>query len=115
MSRIDLHHFFYPKKDWTKGYAKLLRDHWYCKVYLTRSSHDTLHARLARMPVPDGKACKVVYYAIVQLEHEGRLHRTDSVAERIRLLKALFRLSDSEMTTALDRQHIILQNIYQGM
>lgn len=103
--RNDRHHIFFPRRAWRTGYAKELRNHWYCIITLPRlTEHRFIHENVSEVPVPDGLICKEALNQLAFLDEFGALHETDDIASRLRLLICLLDNGDSPTAEALKAQ-----------
>ena len=104
-STLNTHHLCWPRKKWDRGYAKLIRSHWYFNVQIPA---DTLHAKIHKkmwgIPTPNGVAAKAAYEQVKMLEKNNALHRDDSVELRLSLLIALFEYVAQPTADALKDQ-----------
>lgn len=103
--RQDEHHLFYMRKEWKGGYAKVLRDYDYCRIYIPKYTlHTEIHANVREIPRPtEGEAWNVLTH-LIHLEQCGELDYDDPIEERLRLLIALFGTSAPSTVEALRRQ-----------
>ena len=105
----DLHHLCWPRKKWHNGYAGVIRNHWYFKVYIYKNTlHKEIHGVMQGIPVPDVAVAKQAVMRLRTLEHEGRLHQSDSVETRLRLLASLFPKTATGL--AFNRQLSVVQH-----
>lgn len=105
----DLHHLCWIKKKWNKGYYNTLRNHWYFKVMIPKMTlHREIHALIPGIPLPDAMLAKQAVARLRLLEAEGRLHRSDSVEQRLRLLASFF--PDTPTGKAFEKQLSIVRN-----
>ena len=110
----DNHHIFYCRHDYAKGWAKVLRTHWYCLVEIPKDTlHKRLHLELERVPVPS--ACNI-QSALVQLdllEKFGAIHSYDDIERRLMVLMALFDCAEPKTHKALKKQYDIVRKFYK--
>lgn len=110
----DNHHIFYCRHDYAKGWAKILRTHWYCSVEIPKNTlHKRLHLELERVPVPS--ACNI-QSALVQLdllEKFGAIHSYDDIERRLMVLMALFDCAEPKTHKALKKQDDIVRKFYK--
>ena len=105
MKQTDRHHIFWYKKAYSKGWAKMLRDYWYCTVEIPRSTlHRSIHYEVAHIPVPRTISIKSALEQLTLLEKFGAIHRNDDIERRIVVLHALFDCSEQRTADALKKQ-----------
>jgi hypothetical protein len=84
-------HFLYQKRHWQQGYAKALRNHWYCGAYIPQFTlHRAIHSKLHDVPVPNGKDCKRAYEELIRRENEGAISKDDTPMQRLAFLIEMF-------------------------
>lgn len=105
-NKNDRHHIFFPRRAWSSGYAKELRNFWYCVIKLPRrTDHQKIHQTLFDgIPVADGLACKEALAQLKFLDEFGVLHESDDISKRLRLLICLLDNGDSPTADALKDQ-----------
>ena len=106
---FNTHHLCWPRKRWDRGYARLLRYHWYFIVEIPADTlHREIHARIEGIPVPDGRAAKSAYEQVVLLDERGALHQGDTVENRLNLLAALFDCIEQPTADAFREQMFLV-------
>lgn len=109
----DRHHIVWYKRDYAKGYAKRLRDHWYCSVEIPRDTlHRKIHYEVAHIPVPRVQSIKSALYQLELLEQYGGIHKDDSIERRLMVLCALFDCVEPKTYEALKKQYDIVCEFY---
>ena len=113
MKQTDRHHIFWYKKAYSRGWAKILRDHWYCTAEIPRDTlHRLIHYEVAHIPVPKVVNIKSALEQLALLEKFGAIHRSDNIERRIVVLHALFDCSDQRTADALKQQLEIVREFY---
>lgn len=108
-STLNTHHLCWPRKKWDRGYAKLIRSHWYFNVQIPANTlHASIHKKMWGIPTPDGTAAKDAYEQIRMLEESNALHRDDSVELRLNLLIALFECIAQPTADAFKEQKCLI-------
>lgn len=101
------------KRDYSKGYAKRLRDHWYCSVEIPRDTlHHKIHYEIAHVPVPRVTSIKGALEQLALLEEFGGISIDDSIEKRLLVLMALFDCSEPRTHEALKKQYDIVCEFY---
>lgn len=109
-STFNTHHLCWPRKKWNKGYAKLIRSHWYFNVQIPADTlHAEIHWEIGEIPVPSAAAAKAAYEQIKALEKNGALHENDSIELRLSLLMALFECIAKPTANALRDQLYLIR------
>lgn len=111
----DTHHIFWYRKDWSSGYAKKLREHWYSKVTIPRCTlHKQIHEGVRHIPVPSSELCKATYLQICMLEERGVIHPVDPFDRRLKLFICCLDNGDSPTADALRKQLAIVEQFYEA-
>ena len=106
MKKTDRHHILWYKRDYSKGWAKRLRDHWYLSVEIPRDTlHRKIHYEVAHIPVPRVSTIKDALYQLQILEQYGGIHADDDIEKRLKVLMALFACCEPATYNALKRQY----------
>lgn len=106
----DTHHIFWCRKDYQRGWAKKLRDHWYCRVDIPMNTlHHHIHEGVSRVPPPRAISIKDALYQLELLERHGAIHPYDNIEKRLYLLLALFDCCEPETYNALKKQYDIVR------
>ena len=114
MKRTDRHHILWYKRDYNKGWAKRIRDHWYCSVEIPRDTlHRTIHYEVAHIPVPRVVSIKDALYQLQLLEQYGGIHHDDNIEKRLKVLMALFDCCEPATYNALKKQYEIVCEFYK--
>lgn len=109
----DFHHFLFQRRHWQQGYAKALRNHWYCGAYIPRDTlHRGLHSKIHDIPVPNGKVCKRVYEKLCRMERNGLIDLHDSPVERLNFLINEFKEECPATTAMLEWQRDVISKFY---
>ena len=109
----DCHHLVWYKRDYSKGWAKRLRDHWYLRVEIPRNTlHRQIHYEVAHIPVPRVISIKNALYQLQILEKHGGIHRDDGIERRLLVLCALFECIEPKTYDALKKQYDIACEFY---
>lgn len=109
----DRHHLCYPKRSWNRGYAKSLRDYWYCKAIVPKYTlHTEFHRQVEQVPVPRGQSAKFAYEQLLMLEEHGALAHYDTIERRLGLLIALFDCVEPATADAFREQLRIAHEFY---
>lgn len=109
----DRHHILWYRRDYNKGYAKQLREHWYCSVEVPRETlHKKIHYEIAHIPVPRGSSIKSVLYQLELLQEYGAIHDKDPIDIRLMVLCSLFRCIEPKTYEALKKQYDIVCEFY---
>ena len=113
MKKTDRHHILWYKRDYSKGWAKRIRDHWYCTVEIPRDTlHRQIHYEVAHIPVPKVQSIKGALYQLELLEKFGGIHKEDPIDKRIMVLMALFDCVEPKTHEALKKQYEIACKFY---
>lgn len=113
--RKDIHHLFWIKTDYNRGWAKTLRTHWYCRVSIPKETlHRKIHFEVFRVPVPRGENAKQAVAQLNLLEKYGAIHPYDNIEKRLNVLMSLFECCEPETYKALKTQYDIVRKFYQS-
>lgn len=105
VKRTDRHHTLWYKKSYSKGWAKKLRDHWYCIVEIPRDTlHRKIHYEVAYIPVPRAIIIKSALEQLDLLERFGGISNKDDIERRLMVLHALFDCSEPQTADAIRKQ-----------
>ena len=106
----DRHHILWYKRDYSKGWAKRIRDHWYCCVEIPRETlHQEIHNNVAHIPVPRVQSIKDALFQLQLLERFGGISHNDDIEKRVMVLMALFDCCEPATHTALKKQYDIIR------
>lgn len=109
----DRHHIVWYKRDYSKGWAKRLRDHWYCSVEIPRDTlHRQIHYEISHIPVPKAVSIKGALEQLNLLEKFGGIHKDDSIEMRLKVLMALFDYCEPKTHEALTKQYELVCEFY---
>lgn len=109
----DTHHLLWYKRDYSKGWAKRLRDHWYCRVDIPRDTlHKEIHNQVSYVPVPGACAIKDALFHLNLLERFGGIGPNDPIEKRLQVLMALFDCCEPATYNALKKQLDICNSLH---
>lgn len=109
----DRHHLVWYRKDYSKGWAKRLRDHWYLSIEIPRDTlHHRIHYEVAHIPVPRAISIKSALEQLRLLEEYGGINRNDNIEKRLMILCALFECIEPKTYEALKKQYDIVCEFY---
>lgn len=109
----DRHHLLWYRKNYSKGWAKRLRDHWYCSVEIPRDTlHKEIHHKIAHIPVPRVISIKSALEQLNLLEKFGGISKDDNIEKRLQVLLALFDCAEPSTHAALKAQYDIVCKFY---
>ena len=109
MKSTDRHHILWYKRDYQKGWAKRLRDHWFCCVEIPRDTlHRKIHCEVAHIPVPKVSSIKSALQQLEILERYGGIKPSDDIERRVMVLMALFECIEPSTYNALKKQYEIV-------
>lgn len=109
----DRHHLLWYRKDYSKGWAKRLRDHWYCSVEIPRDTlHRQIHYEISHIPVPRVVITKSALEQLYSLERYGGISCNDDIRKRLKVLCALFDCAEPRTYEALKRQYDLVCEFY---
>ena len=113
MKKTDRHHLLWYKREYSKGWAKRLRDHWYLRVEIPRDTlHHQIHYEVAHIPVPRVISIKSALEQLNLLEKFGGISSNDSIEKRLMVLLALFDCCEPATHAALKKQYKIVCEFY---
>lgn len=102
----DKHHLFYYRKDYSIGWAKKLRNHWYCSLIIPKNTlHRYIHHNTKNIPVPRAPNIKSAIDQLELLESFGGISPNDSIQKRLLVLMALFDYCEPNTYEALKSQY----------
>lgn len=112
----DTHHIFWCRKDYQKGWAKRLRDHWYCRVDIPMNTlHHRIHEEIPQVPTPRVINIKDALSQLEMLEKYNAIHPYDNIEKRLYVLMALFDCCEPETHAALKQQYdIVRKHFYRN-
>lgn len=106
VKKTDKHHLVWYRREYSKGWAKRLRDHWYCSVEIPRETlHRQIHNEVAHIPVPRVSSIKDALFHLQLLEQYGGIKRSDDIEKRLMILCALFDCIEPKTYEALKKQY----------
>lgn len=109
----DTHHILWYKRDYSKGWAKRLRDHWYCRVDIPRDTlHREIHHQVEHVPVPRVQNIKDALFQLDLLERFGGISPDDPIEKRLKVLMALFDCCEPATHKALKKQLDICNSLH---
>ena len=115
MKSTDRHHIFWYHKAYSKGWAKRLRDHWYCSVEIPRATlHHRIHYEVSHIPVPRSMSIRLALEQIEILKEYASISRDDDIKKRLKVLMSLFDYLEPETHEALARQYKIVCKFYKS-
>ena len=115
MKKTDRHHLLWYKREYSKGWAKRIRDHWYLHVEIPRDTlHRQIHYEVAHIPVPRVIAIKGALEQLNLLEKFGGINKDDSIEKRLMVLMALFDCCEPATYNALKKQYDVVCEFYKG-
>lgn len=101
----DRHHLCYQRHKWNRGSLLVLRDYWYCKVFIPRDTlHKMIHLNVFDVPVPSESGARSALEQLGYLEKFGAITDFDSIERRLDLLASLFDCSDQPTADAFREQ-----------
>lgn len=112
----DTHHIFWCRKDYQKGWAKRLRDHWYCRVEIPMNTlHHRIHEEIPQVPTPRVINIKDALSQLEMLEKYNAIHPYDNIEKRLYVLMALFDCCEPGTHAALKQQYdIVRKHFYRN-
>lgn len=114
MKKTDRHHLLWYKREYSKGWAKRLRDHWYLRIEIPRDTlHHQIHYEVAHIPVPRVISIKGALEQLNLLERFGGISSNDNIEKRLMVLLALFECSEPATHAALKKQYDIVCEFYK--
>lgn len=113
--REDFHHNLFTRASWSKGWAKLLREHPYCGEYIPQMTlHSLIHREVKCVPVPDGAYCHMAYEAIESWLEAGYIHMNDTPEQKLETLIKCFKANSPKTAKALENQLKIVREFYES-
>lgn len=80
----DTHHLCWPRKRWNKGWARLLRYHWYMRVEIPKNTlHRKIHNKISSIPLPDEKETQRAISHLDILRGTGAISDDDDIEKRL--------------------------------
>lgn len=102
---LDKHHLWYPRIDYSTGYCKSLRNHWYFIVDIPRETiHNRIHKEIPVIPTPSGLMAREICEEMTHLELWEAIHDDDPLEKRMRLLVMLLAYVEEETAVAMKKQ-----------
>lgn len=113
MKKTDRHHLVWYKREYSKGWAKRLRDHWYLRTEIPRDTlHRRIHYEVSHIPVPRVISIKSALEQLDLLERFGGINREDDIEKRLLVLCALFDCCEPKTYEALRKQYEVVCEFY---
>lgn len=113
MKATDRHHILWYRREYSKGWAKKIRDHWYCSIEIPRDTlHRWIHHEVAHIPVPRTINIKVALEQLEMLEKLGGISRDDPLDKRLMVLMAVFDCCEPATYDALRKQYEVVCKFY---
>lgn len=110
----DVHHLCFPRKKWSNGYAKAIRNYWYFMVLIPRRTlHANIHKELRSIPCPSGQSAAMAYDHIRLMDKYGALSLDDPIEKRLNLLIGVFDCIEQPTANALRRELEIIRKYEQ--
>lgn len=107
------HYILWYEHYYTKGWAKALRDHWYCRIVIPHNTlHREIHANVSHIPVPRVSTIKDALFQLQLLEKFGGISPNDNFDKRLMVLMAIFDCAEPATYDALKKQHDIVCKFY---
>lgn len=104
--QTDRHHLFYYRKDYNTGWAKRLRNHWYCSLTIPKNTlHKYIHHHTKYIPVPRAPSIQGAIDQLELLEQFGGINIDDSIEKRLIVLMSLFDYCEPATYEALKSQY----------
>lgn len=113
----DNHHLLWVSTIWNKQYyARLLRNYWYCQIYIPKNTlHKSIHEEIrGGLSLPSDTTCRAVYNKLLEMEKLGELSSKDPIGYRLKLLISLFGNNDPATVKGLRKQLNIAAKFYNG-
>lgn len=89
-SRSDIHHIWFQRRHYQQGWAKVLREHWYCKILIPQATlHRELHSKIHDVPTPNGDICRSLVNDIDLLYEKGIIGENDTPLMRVTIISNL--------------------------
>ena len=114
---VDTHHLCWPRKRWNKGWARLLRYHWYLRVEIPKNTlHREIHHQIAGIPLPDEKEIKQAINRLDALKEAGSICDKDSIEKRLAIIIPMFsHRSSGGFVNAFVQQSKVVDEFYHHM
>lgn len=110
---LDTHHLLFPRKAWSKSWAKKLRSHPYAKELLRKDiTHARIHKHLLGVPVPSETDCYLVYELLTTELSIGLIHENDTIFEKLSFFIFAFDLVAPDTALAMRKQRDIVLGKY---
>jgi len=111
----NLHHCLYIGRHWDAGrYSRLLRNHWYFKIYIPANTlHRLIHQEVFNIPVPSEETCRHIYYTLLSMEDRGELSNEDSLVTRLHLIIELIGDKDEPARKGFEKQLQVVKEFYE--
>lgn len=110
----DRHHICFSGRSWSQGWAKVLREHPYCKVYIPmKTLHRRIHDFVIEVPCPDGRHCKIAVEALNSWLEAGFISMDDRLDRRATVLSMCFKKTCPEAAKAFLKQQEIAAKFYE--
>lgn len=101
----DWHHYFFQKRHWKTGWAKVLREHSYCGAMIPKNTlHRFIHEGVRDVPLADGKSCRIAVGALDNWLEAGYITLEDSAERRLEILANIFNRMSPETANVLRKQ-----------
>lgn len=101
----DTHHIFFQKRTYSGEALIALRDYWYCRAEIPKSTlHRRIHSLIHTVPVPKIANAKSALNQLRTLERYEIIHEEDSFERRLEVLIALFDSVEQSTADALKKQ-----------
>lgn len=111
----DWHHALWQRKNWSKGWAKLLREHEYCGAYIPKNTlHVEIHKYINNIPCPDGKYCHIAFEIINRKLEEGYIDTEDPLDKKLEVLIEIFDKTSPKTAEALKKELEIVKSYKAG-
>ena len=111
----DYHHILYQRRHWKCGWAKILREHPYCKAYIPQGTlHREIHSKIHDVPTPNGENCRIAVEALDNWLEAGYISLDDRLDVKIANITKCFRAKCPATTAILDWQREIVSKFYKG-
>lgn len=101
----------WPRRVWSSGYAKLIRDHPCSGGYVPqRTTHRTIHEFVGEIYCPSDKQCKKAYIKLCSYYHDDLVRECDNIETKLEILIKCFKKSkrtvrDLEKQLEVIREH----------
>lgn len=110
----DTHHLCWPRKRWNKGWARLLRYHWYMRVEIPKNTlHQDIHNKVSGIPLPEEKEIKRAIKHLDVLAEAGAISEKDTIEKRLAIVIPMFsNRSSGAFVGALSQQFSVVGDFY---